>query len=498
MATDEKARMDQLKKIEIHPYSERGNPRPRGFIRPEGKKWIAAHPRGMKYWERLADAINREHVFERDRFFMAMLKPLGIEKGKPFNPTPEQKKILTEATLVGEAMAKANDFAKRMEEAHYVDGAQWHFATVAAPDQRAEYYDQLDERAAWLYEAVTNDPAMHGQVTGKGQIYLGTYKDNDGDWLDGGKNYVLHVPADVPAETFWSITLYDVDTRCLIQNEQKIADRSSRMDLLTNADGSVYIYMGPDAPKGQREELDTYGSGKGLVSILPAIFTEEGVSRSYMGVAGHREGEVIFNKKGKHWMKTNRWDYLVVLIFVLTLSGCASQPKDQIMLMPAPDVFDQGDWDPFTDRDPIKDIPYGGILYATDREPAQKEGQYYLDERGHVLRLGVAQVTAGKEGMTWEEARRISLLKERPEDYPLKVTDVRTDTPGADSGNGHAYFRKSPWTSSDILATLTFDLKPEERGLEQVGGKPSGHFRRTISIRCARVAKGTIEIDFIQ
>jgi hypothetical protein len=83
-----------------------------------------------------------EHVFERDRFFMAMLKPLGIEKGKPFNPTPEQKKILTEATLVGEAMAKANDFAKRMEEAHYVDGAQWHFATVAAPDQRAEYYDQ--------------------------------------------------------------------------------------------------------------------------------------------------------------------------------------------------------------------------------------------------------------------------------------------------------------------------------------------------------------------
>ena len=124
-------------------------------------------------------------------------------------------------------------------------------------------------------------------------------------------------------------------------------------------------------------------------------------------------------------MKTGIRVYLMVFAIVLTLSGCASQPKDQIMLMPAPDVFDQGDWDPFTDRDPIKDIAYGGILYATDREPAPKEGQYYLDERGHVLRLGVAQITAGKEGMTWEEARRISLLKERPEDYPLKVTDVR-------------------------------------------------------------------------
>jgi len=124
-------------------------------------------------------------------------------------------------------------------------------------------------------------------------------------------------------------------------------------------------------------------------------------------------------------MKTARHIYLLVLLVALAFGGCASQPKNQIMLMPAPDVYDQGDWDPFTDRDPIEDIPYGGILYATDRQPAEQQGQYYLNERGHVLRLGVARITAGKEDMTWEEARRISLLKERPEDYPLKVSDVR-------------------------------------------------------------------------
>ena len=127
----------------------------------------------------------------------------------------------------------------------------------------------------------------------------------------------------------------------------------------------------------------------------------------------------------KEELKTAQQNFLVVLLIVLALSGCASQPKNQILLMPAPDVFDQGDWDPFTDRDPIKDIPYGGILYATDREPAQQEGQYYLDDRGHVLRLGVARVTVGKEGMTWEEARRITLLKKRGEDYPLRVTAVQ-------------------------------------------------------------------------
>jgi esterase/lipase superfamily enzyme len=124
-------------------------------------------------------------------------------------------------------------------------------------------------------------------------------------------------------------------------------------------------------------------------------------------------------------MNQTRPLYLVLFVVVLTLGGCASQPKNQIMLMPAPDVFDQGDWDPFTDRNPIEDIPYGGILYATDRQPDRQEGQYYLNERGHVLRLGVAWITVGKEDMTWEEARRISLLKDRPEEYPLQVTDIR-------------------------------------------------------------------------
>lgn len=252
MPKDRDARMAILKKIEIYPYSERENPKPRGYITPKGKKWSGTAPRGIEYWKRLSDVINKNPVQERDRFFMAMLKPLGIEKGKPFSPDARQKRILMEAALVGEAMAKANDFSKRVEDAHYVDGSHWDFATVCPPDQRREHYDELDGRAAWLYEAVTNDLAMHGQRTGKGQVYLAAYKDADGDWLNGGVNYTLNVPANAPAEAFWSMTVYDVDTRCIIQNEQKIADRSSRMDLEENRDGSVTLHIGPDKPAGDK------------------------------------------------------------------------------------------------------------------------------------------------------------------------------------------------------------------------------------------------------
>jgi hypothetical protein len=80
---------------------------------------------------------------------------------------------------------------------------------------------------------------------------LAAYKDKDGDWLDAGTNYLLNVPANAPAEAFWSITLYDLDTRWLIKNEQKIADRFSRMDLLENNDGSFTIYIGPDKPDSE-------------------------------------------------------------------------------------------------------------------------------------------------------------------------------------------------------------------------------------------------------
>jgi len=218
------------------------------------RKWQGWQPRGLAYFERLADILGREPVDERDRFFHAMLKPLGIEKGKPFKPTERQKKILTEAALVGEAMAKANDFYNpRLEQAHYHQGSAWEIATVSPPDQRWENHEALDGRAAWFYEAVTNDPAMQSKTPGKDQIYLAAYFDSKKDWLDGANSYVLHVPPKAPAAAFWSATVYDVSTRCLIDNKQKIADRSSRMDLLKNDDGSVDVYFGPKPPPGKTQ-----------------------------------------------------------------------------------------------------------------------------------------------------------------------------------------------------------------------------------------------------
>lgn len=258
-----------IKSIQLYPYSERENKPKTKFINANGKDWSHMQPRGMAYWERLADIINKEVVQEHDRIMMAMLKHLGIEKGKPFNPTERQKKILTEATLVGEAMAKANTFEKRFDDVYYNSETHWKYVMVWNWTHETEYYHQIDEMAAYTYEAIGTNQAMTTQIPGVGQAYLGAYKDSEGNWLDGSKSYTLHISPNPPAKQFWSITLYDVDTRCLINNEQQIADKSSRMeDLITNEDGSVDLYFGPTAPEGKEANWIPTVPNKGWFTYL--------------------------------------------------------------------------------------------------------------------------------------------------------------------------------------------------------------------------------------
>jgi hypothetical protein len=64
------------------------------------------------------------------------------------------------------------------------------------------------------------------------------------------------------------LTVYDVGTRALIQNKEQRADRSSRMDLKKNADGSVDLYVGPTAPKGFEENWIPSVPGKAWFALF--------------------------------------------------------------------------------------------------------------------------------------------------------------------------------------------------------------------------------------
>jgi hypothetical protein len=238
--------------VRITPYDGREAPATR-IVSPQGRAWSGDQPRGLDYWLRLHEIYQHEIVDERDRFYLAMLKQLGIEKDRPFTPDPRLRELLTQATAAGELMAQANTFAKRFADARWWPDRRWFLAIdLDHSDQRTQHYDQLLERASWFYEAVTFSEAMKSQTPGVGQAYLGGYTDADGDWLDGARDYTITIPPNPPAKLFWSFTVYDAGTRCLIDNDQQRGDRGSRdPDLVANPDGSVDLYFGPTAPPGK-------------------------------------------------------------------------------------------------------------------------------------------------------------------------------------------------------------------------------------------------------
>ncbi len=69
-------------------------------------------------------------------------------------------------------------------------------------------------------------------------------------------------------------------------------------------------------------------------------------------------------------------------------------------------------------------------------------------------------------------ARTLDFLRAHPS---LELVDV-TRAAGSTTGNGHNYFSKSPWVSSDLLTLLAFDLDPEQRGLERMPDLPVWSF----------------------
>lgn len=252
-----------LDQIRVYPYAQADKPPATRIFHASDKAMNSIAPGGYEYWERLAAILDHEPVETRDRFFHAMLKPLGIEKGKPFKPDARQKKILTEAAQVGFLMAQALSFAPRLENANAYPGTHWEWVLTLNPDQEATNYAQLDERTDYTFEAITVAAGMIKPIVGAGSQYMSAAKDAKGEWLDGGKSYRLQVPAEVPVKDFWSLTVYDNLTRSMVKTDTSKAAISSYDALKKNPDGSIDLYFGPSAPVGHESNWVKTAPDKG-------------------------------------------------------------------------------------------------------------------------------------------------------------------------------------------------------------------------------------------
>lgn len=228
---------------------EAANPPETRFVSMAGKDVNFLTNEGFAYFETLARYINENPPREQDMAMLGMLETLGIVHGKPFEPDERMKAILTEAATVGRAMAKTLAYVPRVPGEilyAYPGERRWKRIFFSDPTFHEPAYMAIDLRTKYAFEAIGTAKSMVVSVPGQGSQYIGTYQDSDGDWLTGDHSYRIHLPRDVPANMFWSLTVYDNETRSMIQNEHGRPLVGSVHGAVANQDGSFDLYFGPD------------------------------------------------------------------------------------------------------------------------------------------------------------------------------------------------------------------------------------------------------------
>ncbi|MFT6578548.1 MAG: hypothetical protein ACJAW0_000986 [Zhongshania sp.] len=259
--------------LKVYPLSLAENPPKMEFISGSKKSWNTIHANNFEFYEELHTVIEREPVSMLDPELRGLFSAVGIQKGQAFNPDTRMKKILTEAAVIGSATARAIVFRPRMEEFAYYPGSAWGTGFVGG-DYRwlkdgGEGGRYLDARTMFFYQATVNTPAMVWKMVGVGSQYALAALDKEGNYLDGSKNYRLNIPGNVPVKDFWSMVVYDPQTRSELQTRQPFPSKNNTRDkLLTNADGSVDLYFGPKPPKGKEANWIATVPGKGWYTIL--------------------------------------------------------------------------------------------------------------------------------------------------------------------------------------------------------------------------------------
>ena len=263
--------------LKIYPLSQAANPPKMEFINASKKAFNTVHANTFEFYHELDNVIQREPLEFIDPELRGLAGSIGIKKGQKFAPDERMKKILTDAVAVGNGTARAISFRNRDARTAMYPNSQWK-TTFIANDYRWLDGDGMagmnaDARTFFFYIATVNTPAMVMKIPGKGSQYAMAATDSNGDPLDGGKKYKLNIPANVPAANFWSVCVYDPQTRSELQTGQLYPSKNNKRDkMVANADGSIDLYYGPpgSAPKGKEANWTETKPGKGWFTLFRA------------------------------------------------------------------------------------------------------------------------------------------------------------------------------------------------------------------------------------
>jgi hypothetical protein len=237
------------KRVKVYPLSAAAHPPETVFTDVKDVDFDSTIRWDPTFFQSLNRVVQSEPWIERDRAMIDVLRTIGIEKGKPFDPKEQTQQLL------GSGILEARDLLAARYDAGFPpfwENSRWTMPSLpeAIEGQSTDYADHdqyaVDARGlAYTYAFIAI------KRLGAGQFYLISIRDRDGAPFDGGKSYKLTVPPNPPIEQYWSVTAYDRETHALIKNVPRASRFSQIPEMQKNADGSIDVYFGPAAPAGK-------------------------------------------------------------------------------------------------------------------------------------------------------------------------------------------------------------------------------------------------------
>jgi hypothetical protein len=254
---DQVKAIDLVKKIRLYSLAHEGNPPQQNYIDVSGRLINGVVAFDVSFYERLAKMVNEEPVQTRDLVAMGQLRSIGIEKGKEFKPDDVTTAILKEAAQEAHEGSKA----AAMGGEPWWPGTQWKLPESIGPKTSFTFQTDdalyIDNRGMIFFLAFALPKKLGGAT-----FYLEGGHDSHGQPLKGENGYRLHVPPNVPAKQYWAVTVYDLDTACLIRDMPSPGLDSYNQKMHRNGDASVDIYFGAKAPPGEEANWIPTAPGK--------------------------------------------------------------------------------------------------------------------------------------------------------------------------------------------------------------------------------------------
>jgi hypothetical protein len=275
------------------------------FVEASGKSFNTIPPSDYSFFEMINANVQQEPADSYNPELAGQLAAIGIVKGKPFNPDARMRKILTDAAAVGNAAGRVLNWrfsVSHPDWAYYPD-SMWgnmlwqggaNFETPPPMFTKEGFFKPLpptgartlDSKTAFYYGYTLDSPGMIMRIPRVGSQYLMGFLDADKKEFDGGKTYKVTLPPNIPAAAFWSFTLYDNQTRSMLDTPQRYPRAGNQSypspAAEPEADGSTAVYFGPTQPAGvKRGNWIQTVPGKGwftllrLYSPLEPFFTKE-------------------------------------------------------------------------------------------------------------------------------------------------------------------------------------------------------------------------------